>query len=371
MGAPVIEFAPNASGEQPELACPKPSGTFTMEAGCGSSQPSQGTFEDAAGVPVEFDASSIDLRGATPAAYEWKIGKLNAKGEPEGEPEPYPTAAELAEKKNKPPFEVSGFRKFEKFPRTFKEAGTYRVTLDVPTDYGAYEQSALVVVTSGQESAPHAQFSVESIEGAQATFNAEKGPSPGEEGSSPGVCGTVADYRWNWGEGSSVDEDDDTPLVSHTYPSIGETRHYTVTLTVLARKVENGEEKYLSSAPVTHSVTVSAARQLTTELPEFPPVFAGVPGADSPAASASGSGSGSGPARGLTGPRTARAVSPAGSSARGSPVRPPSSRARAPCRSRRPPSSPRAPPAPRRAGRSDGWFSARLGSPSRAGAARP
>jgi len=291
-GHQLIEFAPNASKEDPELACPRPSGTFTMEAGCGSSQPAQGTLEGAAGVPVAFDAGSVDLRGATPAAYEWKIVKLNAKGEPEGEPEVYPTAAEQAEKKNKPPFEVSGFRKFEKFDKTFKEAGTYEVTLEVPSDYGAYEQSALVVVTPGQASTPRAQFSVEPAQGTQQAFNAE--------GSAAGVCGKIVDYRWNWGEGRPLDEDDgEEPIAKHTYPSLGETKEYTVTLTVLAVKKLAGKEEYLSSV-ATETVKVGAVRSsFVTELPgELSPAPVSGPPPASPGASASAAKPG--PARGPT-----------------------------------------------------------------------
>ena len=257
-----------------------------MALACGSSEPAQGTFEVPAGVPVKFDASSVDLKGGTPAAYQWTIVKLNVQThEPEGKPEPYPTE-KLAEEQKKP-FSVAGFRNFETFERTFgsTESGTYRVSLKASSDYGAYEQSRELIVTPAEAGRPRAQFSVESLQGARATFNAERGPSPGEEGSSPGICNTLADYRWNWGEGRSLDEDDDTPVVTHTYASIGETRQYTVTLTVLAREVVNGKEEYLSSAPVTHTVTVSAAPQLrSTELLEVPPALAGGPGGGAPAA---------------------------------------------------------------------------------------
>jgi PKD domain-containing protein len=290
-GHQLIEFAPNASKEEPQLACPQPSGTFSMQAGCGSSPPAQGTLEAAADVPVEFDASSVDLGGATPAAYEWKVVKLNVRGEPEGEPELHPTAAELAEKKNKPAFNVSGFRKFEKFEREFKETGTYKVTLDVPNDYGAYEQSALVVVTSGQGGSPHAQFIVEPVVGAEQAFNAE--------GSSAGVCAKILDYRWNWGEGRAPEDDGEEPIAEHTYPSVGEAKQYTVTLTVLGVKKLAGKEEYVSSA-VTETVEVSASRaSLLTELPDE---LAPAPTAGPAAASTAPSGSGAkpGPARGPT-----------------------------------------------------------------------
>jgi hypothetical protein len=293
-GHQLIELAPNANGEHPELACPKPSGTFTMEVGCGPSQPTQGTLEVPAGVPVTFDASSVNLSGGTPFAYEWKIVKVNAETlKPEGEPEPYPTAAELAEKKNKPPFEVSGFRNFEK-PRIppFEEPGTYEVSLDVPSDYGAYEQSALVVVTPGQASSPRAQFSVEPPQGGQQTFNAE--------GSSAGVCGRIVDYRWNWGEGRPIDEDDDEAVVRHTYPSLGEAKEYTVSLTVLVLKVLGGKQEYLSSAPMNETVKVPAARpSFVTELPpEIPPLLPAGPAPTSLVTP--GSKATPGPARGPT-----------------------------------------------------------------------
>ncbi len=238
-GREIIELAPVAPGAE-EARCPQLSGTFTMGSTCGSGQPGNEPLVVVAGSEVAFDASSVKIPNATKEhpdgtafGYEWEFG--------DGTP---PTGGPAA----------------GKTVHTFAEPGTYTVSLKVSSDFGAYAPppATVTVVPAGGSLAPHAQFTVTSPPGAQqAAFDASS--------STPGTCRTIADYLWNWGDGTPPESDGpQTPTLTHTYASPGS---YTVTLTVV-----NSHYQAATSAPQTVTVHVPEASPILTEtLPPLAP----------------------------------------------------------------------------------------------------
>jgi PKD domain len=224
-GREIIELAPGPGS--PQERCPQPSGTFTMGLTCGSSQSGEEPLTVPAGAEVAFDASSVNLQHGTAFTYEWDFGDGDT---------------------------VSGAKASE--THVFVQPGTYTVHLKLLSDYGAYTPPpATVIVTPAEGLTPHAQFTITSPAGAQqATFDAS--------GSTPGTCKTIADYLWNWGDGSPTESDGpQTPVLAHTYANPGS---YAVTLTVV-----NSDFQSAVSAPQTVTVAVSPAEQsaFTESLP--------------------------------------------------------------------------------------------------------
>ncbi len=108
-------------------------------------------------------------------------------------------------------------------------------------------------------------------------------PTPGSavsfnaSGATPGTGGTIRQYSWNFGDGSSI-ENDSTPTTSHTYAARGT---YTVTLTVTNNA---GNDTTSQTVTVDNPPTAAFTPSATLTTPGSPVSFDG-------AASAPGSGS--------------------------------------------------------------------------------
>lgn len=226
-GREVVEFALEAGTQQER--CPQPSGTFTVGlssrgSACGASQSGAEPITVSAGAEVVFDASTIKIPNATKEhpngtafGYEWEFGDGSAGSH----------TSEVSE------------------THIFTQPGTYTVNLKLSSDYGIYTPPpATVIVTPAQGLTPRAQFTVTSLVAQRATFDAA--------GSTAGICKTIVDYLWNWGDGSSPESDSpQTPVVAHVYAAAG---NYTVTLTVI-----NSDFQSAVSAP--QAVDVSTVEQ--------------------------------------------------------------------------------------------------------------
>jgi len=227
--------APNAAGagrEIIELAsgagrlCPQPSGTFTMTANGGASQPGGGTLTVPAGSQVTFDATSIKREGGKPFAYEWDVDGDLTNG-------PLHDGFETIRQMQAPEY----YWPDSSLTYLYTQPGRYTVRARMRSDYGVYTTSpGTVVVTSPAR--PTAEFTATAAaDGRQVIFNAA--------GSAAGV-GTIANYHWNWGDGSSEDEGPDAPIVTHAYAQPGA---YIVTL-----KVTNSSFQSATSVPQTVTV---------------------------------------------------------------------------------------------------------------------
>jgi PKD repeat protein len=225
VGREIIELAPGAG-----RLCPQPSGTFTMEPAGGSSQSAASTLEIPAGTKVTFSASSIELKGGKPFAYEWDLDG-NPNNGPNGE------GFETINQMRPPTYYVPT----ASAAYTYSKPGTYEVRLRVRSDYGDYTRSGTVVVTGKTASGPQAQFAVLSAAGSQEVTVDAAGSTPGG--------GSIAYYIWNWGDGDTEEEGPQNPLASHVYASPGK---YQVTLTVVSSSFLSA-----TSAPQTVTVEVS------------------------------------------------------------------------------------------------------------------
>ncbi len=228
VGREVIELAPGKGSSKSE--CPQPSGTFKMGLCGAATQSGEAPLTVPAGVAVSFDASSVSRRGGTPFAYEWAFGDGSQS------PPPEILAANNQKTIGKP-------------THTFTTPGEYKVTLRLHSEYGLYERSATVKVSSEGGGSPQAEFAVQGGEAPQLfTFNAAT--------STAGTCNTIEDYRWNWGDGSPPEDQPGEPVARHTFEKPGT---YGVTLTVLW-PIGKGQYEHVYSQ---QSVTVKA--------PELPP----------------------------------------------------------------------------------------------------
>ncbi|HEY7953505.1 MAG TPA: PKD domain-containing protein [Solirubrobacteraceae bacterium] len=232
VGRQIIEFAPGTG-----QLCRQPSGTFTMTPTGGASHPGEETLTIPAGTEVKFDAGSLietsikpTITFAKPFAYEWDLDGNPANG-------PARDGFETDRQMQPPSYYWPTSSATYKYTRP----GRYTVRARLRSDYGVYTTPpATVVVTSPAR--PHAQFTVTAAPGDQeVTFNAA--------GSTPGV-GSIANYHWSWGDGSSEDEGPEGPIVTHTYAQPGA---YDVTL-----KVTNSSFQSAVSTP--QAVTVEAVK---------------------------------------------------------------------------------------------------------------
>jgi hypothetical protein len=105
---------------------------------------------------------------------------------------------------------------------TFSEPGSFFVTLTIADEFGR-SVSTTRNVTVSQGTAPTASFTFSPTDprtGESVNFNASASrPAPGR---------TIVTYRWDFGDG--VQQDTNSPTVSHTYTL---PRTYSVTLTVI------------------------------------------------------------------------------------------------------------------------------------------
>jgi hypothetical protein len=231
-GRQIIELAPGAG-----QLCPQPSGMFTMTPGGGSSQSGEETLTVPAGTEITFDAGSLIQRSvkpfntfAKPFAYEWDLDGDPANG-------PLHDGFETVRQMQPPHY----YWPHSSLTYRYARPGRYIVRARLRSDYGVYTTPpGTVLVTSPAR--PEAQFTVTEAPGnQQVTFNAA--------GSTPGV-GSIANYHWSWGDGTSEDEGPDKPIVTHTYAQSGV---YAVTLMVT-------NSSFQSATSASQAVTVEASK---------------------------------------------------------------------------------------------------------------
>jgi PKD repeat protein len=191
-GGQVIEFQPGAG-----TACPQPSGTFKMQPAGGASQAGNTELAIQAGTTVKFDASTLDLQGGTPFAYEWQ---LNSQDPTLGEPDNFMQQPTFTA----PPATAE---------YTYTTDGIYKVKLTVLSDYGTYTTQEGTIQVGGSLVAPTAQFSVTTPApevGGEVYFDAS-----GSQANS----GTITGYEWTWGDGTNENLTSRTAV--HKYSKAG------------------------------------------------------------------------------------------------------------------------------------------------------
>ena len=134
---------------------------------------------------------------------------------------------------------------------SYIKAGTYNVTLIVTN---SNEESETITQTVTVDSAPTASFNVpaQPTPGTATTFNAS--------GSTDSV-GTITDYSWNFGDGSSVDDTGNTATATHTYTTRGP---YTVSLTVTNDAGQTATFHHAITVDDPPTVSISPTRAVTT-----------------------------------------------------------------------------------------------------------
>jgi PKD repeat protein len=245
LGRQIIELAPGAG-----KLCPQPSGAFTMthveltthledtvQAGAAP-------LEVPVGTEVTFNGRAIDLQHGWPFSWEWEVVGAGVRSR----------VVNREEKSSLyPPTPVYRY--------TFERPGSYTVRAKLLSDYGAYTPPLGTVIVTGLQGnqRPQAVFKAEQVGGSQqAQFNASES-SPGD--------GTILDYIWSWGDGSSLESDGPgMPIVTHTYQQAGT---FTVTLTVV-------NSLYQASTSAPQRVTVVAPSlppAATSESPLSGPIY--------------------------------------------------------------------------------------------------
>jgi PKD repeat protein len=251
LGRQIVELAPGAG-----KLCPQPSGSFTMTSSTPeeSAQAGAAPLEVPVGTEVTFDGGAIDLQHGWPFSWEWEVVGAGVRSHVVNREE---------QSSLYPPTPVYRY--------TFERPGSYTVRAKLLSDYGAYTPPLGTVIVKGLQGdqRPQAVFKAEQVGGTQqAQFNAS-GSSPGD--------GTILDYIWSWGDGSSLESDGPgTPIVTHTYQQAGT---FTVTLTVV-------NTLYQASTSAPQQVTVVAAPPppaATSESPLSGPIYQiPLPAADDP-----------------------------------------------------------------------------------------
>jgi PKD repeat protein len=216
-GRQLIELAPNTGS-----ACPTPSSTFTMSAGTLSQSASGPAMTVAQGTTVHFDASSIALNGAAPAAYTWQFGDGATSTNLDASSAPFTWPSTTASER-------------------YTALGTDTVTLTMFSDYGKYVETGTINVIAATPPTAAFGFSPASPETGQAvTFDASSSaPTPGA---------SIQSYQWDFGDGRT--QTTSSPTTTHTYsnPSAG----YQVSLTIL-------DSDGATSTAATHTVAVTQA----------------------------------------------------------------------------------------------------------------
>jgi PKD repeat protein len=262
LGRQIVELAPGTG-----KLCPQPSGAFTMTGSTPeeSAQAGAAPLEVSVGTEVTFNGGAIDLQHGWPFSWEWEVVGAGVRSHVVNRDE----TSSLY-----PPTPVYRY--------TFERPGSYTVRAKLLSDYGAYTPPLGTVIVKGLQGnqRPQAVFKAEQVGGSQqAQFNAS-GSSPGD--------GTILDYIWSWGDGSSLESDGPgTPIVTHTYQQAGT---FTVTLTVV-------NSIYQASTSAPQQVTVVAASPppaATSESPLSGPIY------QIPLPASNGAASPLGPDRGAT-----------------------------------------------------------------------
>jgi PKD repeat protein len=216
-GDEVIEFAPGGKG-----ACPQASGQIEVN----GVKTSSVTVSE--GVPVQFDASSIDREGEAPYSFEWSF-----------EGEPYAVGAEMTG----PNYLWPG----PEAEHTYESHGVYTANVRVNGDYGAgvFPVKVTVVATKG----PVAKIEAPSVitAGQEATFSAA--------GSTATPGSSIVEYHWEFGDGTSVSTAE--PQIKHTYANPGPE-------TV---KLEVTDAVPRTSEPATDNITVAAEEKQPEKQP--------------------------------------------------------------------------------------------------------
>jgi PKD repeat protein len=258
-GDEVIQFKP--AGHE---ACPEPSGEVKVDG-----VPASSVTVDQ-GVPVKFDASSIDRAGETPFAFEWDFEGGNtyshvSKIEPPNYTWPSPTAE-----------------------HTYDSLGEYEANVRLVGDYGTSVFPVAVTVVTAQPPVAAFKGSGAMTVGEKVAFDAsESTPTPGSK---------IVKYEWEFGDGTHASTA--VPKVEHAYASA---KTYTVKLIVT--------DKVGHKAEITHEVIITEATQEKEPAKEKEPEKVVV--VPPPPAPNHSSGPG-GPAPGAASARIAAAVSRAG-----------------------------------------------------------
>ena len=213
-GREIVELAPGAG-----TLCPQPSGTFTIN---GQAASTSSPVTVSPGAQVSFDASTVDLQGEVPFAYDWDLDGNAANG------------FETVDAIGPNPFTWPAPTQTQ----TYTTPGAYTVRLRVLGDYGSYiPASGKLIVSGGQP--PVAVCG-------PAAQNATAGQSVSLDGSgsTPSPGAQLTHYIWNWGDGSATEDDSTTPD-AHVFAA----GDYNVTLTV---KDDNGAVSAASAPCVVH-----------------------------------------------------------------------------------------------------------------------
>ncbi len=219
VGREIVELGPGVVGENP---CPQPSGGFSIS-----------KSEVGVGTTVDFSAAAADLQHGVPFAYEWaptgeKFTIVNEIGL-----WPRELDGSLVEELGWPPATTS---------YKYMHEGEFEVKLRIRSDYGTYEPPAKKIKVAAP-TPPTAKFKVttpEPIAGQPVAFDVSESSAPFGD--------PITDYRWEWGDGSKLEEDQTPgPTFEHTFAAAGT---YTVKLVVT-------DSEELQSTTYPENVTVA------------------------------------------------------------------------------------------------------------------
>lgn len=244
LGRQVIELAPGRG-----RLCPQPSGTFSMTPAGGTHHAGEGTLTIPTGTEVTFDASTIDRENGKPFAYEWDLDGNPANG-------PLHDGFETVRQMRAPEY----YWPSSKLVHLYTQPGHYTIRARMRSDYGFYTTPPGTVIVTGSAH-PKAEFT------ATVTPHTQEVTVNGS-GSVAGV-GSITNYHWNWGDGSSEDDPPAAAIVTHSFAQPGT---YEVKLTVT-------NSSFQSATSTGQAVKVEAPA-VPVRGPEN--VFAGPPSSNSP-----------------------------------------------------------------------------------------